>query len=65
MSDACQSARKDLEAARVAKARGITVQQVQALIARHTEGRDLGFLGAPRVNVLAINLALDRGSPGK
>ena len=55
----------EAQAARVAKARGITVQQVQALIARHTEGRDLGFLGAPRVNVLAINLALDRDSPGK
>jgi K+-transporting ATPase ATPase C chain len=50
----------EAQAARIARARGVALQQVRDLIARHTEGRDLGFLGEPRVNVLAINLALDR-----
>jgi len=47
------------QAARVAKARNLPVQQVEQLIDKHTEGRLFGFLGEPRVNVLLLNLALD------
>ncbi len=49
-----------LQVPRIAKARGITPERVQTVIGEHTEGRELGFLGEPRVNVLAVNLALDR-----
>ncbi len=47
------------QAARVSNARGLPLEQVQQLIAAHTEGRLMGLLGEPRVNVLALNLALD------
>lgn len=51
------------QAARVAKARGVPLEKVQQLIASHTQERQLGFLGEPRVNVLELNLALDRELP--
>lgn len=49
-----------LQAPRVAGARGLPVQDVLALIDRQTVGRTFGFLGDPRVNVLLLNLALER-----
>jgi K+-transporting ATPase ATPase C chain len=51
------------QAARIAAARAVPVERVRSLIAASTQGRDLGFLGEPRVNVLAANLALDREFP--
>lgn len=48
-----------LQARRVARARGLSVEHVLSLVAEHTDGRSLGFLGEPGVNVLELNLALD------
>jgi K+-transporting ATPase ATPase C chain len=49
----------ELQAPRVAKARGLSEEKVRELIQRHTDARDLGVLGDPGVNVLGLNLALD------
>jgi K+-transporting ATPase ATPase C chain len=48
-----------LQARRVAEARGLNEEAVRRSIAAHTEGRDLGILGEPRVNILMLNLDLD------
>lgn len=49
----------EYQAARVARTRGLPVERVRSLIGEHSRGRLFGFLGEPRVNVLALNLALD------
>lgn len=54
----------ELQAARIAAVRGLTLDRVMRLIGEHTQGRDLGFLGVPRVNVLELNLALDELASG-
>lgn len=53
----------DFQMARVARARHVPVQQVQALVDAHTERPWMGFLGEPRVNVLELNLALGQVKP--
>jgi K+-transporting ATPase ATPase C chain len=53
------------QAARVAKASGVAIDRVNALIAEHTEGPQWGFLGMPRVNVLELNFALDAEAAAK
>ena len=52
----------EYQAARVAKARGLPLEKLNALIGQHTEGRQWGLFGDPRVNVLALNNALDQAS---
>lgn len=53
----------EFQLARIAKARGTTVDQLRPLVAKHTEERQWGFLGEPRVNVLGLNLDLDQKFP--
>jgi K+-transporting ATPase ATPase C chain len=55
----------EFQLSRVAKERGTTVDRIAVLVAKHTEGRQLGVLGEPRVNVLELNLDLDQQFPGK
>jgi K+-transporting ATPase ATPase C chain len=49
----------EFQVPRIAKERGLSDTQVRDLIKKYTQGRDLGFLGEPRVNVLLLNLELD------
>jgi K+-transporting ATPase ATPase C chain len=51
----------DLQAPRIARERGLSLDQVHQLIKAHTDGRSLGFMGEPAVNVLQLNIALDQG----
>ena len=55
----------DLQVARVAQARGVSLGQVRTLVSDNTDGSSLGVLGEPRVNVLELNIALDKafGAP--
>lgn len=54
-----------LQVPRVARARRVTPDSIRAVLRRYTEGRDFGFLGEPRVNVLLVNLALDGAAPAR
>lgn len=56
-------ANAELQIARVARARGLDESAVRRLVAEHTQGPQLGFMGSPRVSVLDLNLALDRAAP--
>lgn len=49
-----------VQIARVARARNLSVAELQTLVSQHTQSRQLGFLGEPRVNVLELNLALEQ-----
>ena len=54
----------EFQVARIARERQMSEAEVRELIAKHTEGRQFGFFGEPRVNVLELNLELEQRSPG-
>lgn len=56
-------ANAELQVARVARARGTSEARVREILARHVEGRQFGFFGEPRVNVLLLNIAVDSALP--
>jgi K+-transporting ATPase ATPase C chain len=56
-------ANAEFQLARVAKARGISIQQLRTIVTQHTESRQFAILGEPRVNVLELNLDLDQQFP--
>jgi K+-transporting ATPase ATPase C chain len=58
-------ANAEFQLPRVAQARGISVEQVRAVVSKHTEGRQFGILGEPRINVLELNLDLHDQFPIK
>jgi potassium-transporting ATPase KdpC subunit len=58
-------ANAELQVARVARARDISPDSLRAILQRHSEGRQFGFFGEPRVNVLLLNIALDSLAPRK
>ncbi len=58
-------ANAELQVARVARSRGLSQDRVRAVLREHTEGRQFGFLGERRVNVLLLNLALDSVAPAR
>jgi len=55
----------DVQVARIAAARGVSADTVRQLVSAHTEGRQYGLFGEPRVNVLELNLALDQSAPAR
>lgn len=55
----------EFQISRIARERGVSTTDIRAAVARHTEGRQFGFLGEPRVNVLELNLDLDDHFPAK
>jgi K+-transporting ATPase ATPase C chain len=58
-------ANTEFQIPRVAKARGVTPEEVRRIVARHTHGRQLGIFGEARVNVLELNMDLDQSIPAK
>jgi len=58
-------ANPDFQVPRIARERGMSEDRLRQLIAEHTESRQLGFLGEPRVNVLELNLGLDERFPAR